>query len=89
MSGPGLVVVGKKDAPEADAPHRIVFQFVNDHDIGGMKVEVKNVTPEQCAVALFYLQRVANDTADMRQLQASMTDNEVAAMQRKLERGKR
>lgn len=69
------------DAPKADAVNRIVFNFPNDHDIGGLKVEIVGVTPEQIAVAVFYLERSANQLADMRQMQASLNARELAAAQ--------
>ena len=67
------------DAPKLDAANRIVFTFANDHDIGGLKVEIIGVTPEQIAVAVFYLNRSANQIADMRQMQASLNAKELAA----------
>lgn len=55
----GIPIVGNKGND-----NRIVISFPNDHDIGGMKIDVTAVTAEQIAVAIFYLQRVASGILD-------------------------
>lgn len=76
------------DAPKVDAPNRIVFNFPNDHDIGGMSVEIIGVTPEQVAVAVFYLNRSANQIADVRQMQAQGEARTMADIRRELAKGR-
>lgn len=73
--------LSETDAPTTDAANRIVFNFPNDHDIGGLKVDIIGVTPEQIAVAIFYLNRSANQIADMRQMQSQLNARELAAAQ--------
>lgn len=81
-----IVPIGATEAPKSDAANRIVFSFTDDHTIDGMKVEVVNVTPEQCAVAAFHLLRIGNQVADARQFQAAQAQREVAAVAAQLRR---
>jgi hypothetical protein len=81
-----LVSIGAEDAPKTDAPNRIVLTFTDDHSIENMKVEVVNVTPEQVAIAIFHLTRIANQVADARQFQAAQAARELAAVAADLRR---
>ena len=76
-------------APKVGAANRIVVNFPNDHDIGGMAVEIVNVTPEQIAIATFHLMRSADQLADLRQMQQAQSAGEIAAMRRQLETRRR
>ena len=76
-----------EDAPtEADA-NRIIFTFKDDHNIGGMKVEIKGVTPEQCAVAAYHLLRSANQLSDAIMMRRAQERGEVDAIMRELRNG--
>lgn len=78
MGSDRIVKLGAKDAPSASDAHRLLVTFPDDHDINGMKVDVTDVTPEQVSVAIFHLQRVASQLADLRQFQAETARREVA-----------
>lgn len=63
------------DVVHEDEPNRILITFVDDHAIHGMKMEIIGVTPEQVAVAIFHLGRIADTLAD----HAVMQDRSKAA----------
>jgi hypothetical protein len=75
------------DAPKDDAPHRVVLNFPNDHDIGGMKIEVVGVTAEQLSVAIFHLNRVAMQLVDFAAMQSRMDSEQIAEVARALQGG--
>lgn len=75
-----IVDLSREDAPDASGRHRIVITFENDHEINGMKVEINDVTPEQCAVAAFYIERSANQVADVRQIKAAQEAQQIASL---------
>lgn len=81
-----VVEISASDAPKTSDPHRIVISFPDDHEINGMKVDVSDVTPEQVAVAVFHLQRVASQLADVRQFSAEQARRQVAQVSRELRR---
>lgn len=83
-----IVDLTREDAPKVGDPHRVLFTFTDDHGIDGMKVEIIGVTPEQIAVAIFYLQRTASQLADFRQMSAAQEAAQIAEMRNKLQ-GKR
>lgn len=72
---------------EPQAAHRILITFANDHEINGMKVEIMDVTPEQCAVASYHLMRSANQLSDAKMLQAARERGEVDRVMRELRKG--
>jgi hypothetical protein len=72
----------REDAPlDLTAGSRIVVTFADDHNLDGAKVEVRDVSPEQIAVVLFYLTRVANaltTAREMEQARAKQSPLEIA-----------
>lgn len=56
----------------AEQPGLITCEFVNGHDIGGAKIIIQNITPEQIVVAIFHLERAANQLYAAMELQARM-----------------
>lgn len=79
--------IGEKDAPAQAAPHRILITFTSDHEINGMKVEIVDVTPEQCAVASYHMMRSANQLSDAAMLQAARERGEVDRVMAELRKG--
>ena len=57
-----LSKLGKKKPANADdlAEHSIVIVFPDDHSLDGLKATIVGITPEQMAVAAFYVERYAN-----------------------------
>lgn len=69
MSDDGENGFAREDSPlDMTAASRIVITFADDHTLDGMRVEVREVTPEQIAVANFYLQRIATGLATAREM---------------------
>lgn len=58
------------DPVPTGAPNRIVVTFADDHTVNGAKIEIAGVSPEQIAVAVFHLERVANSLANAAQIAA-------------------
>lgn len=85
-----LVAIGKKDAADPTAENRIVVAFVNDHDIGGAKFDVRGVSAEQVFVAVAYLSRIANQMLDAAVLASAQGSAQMDAIKRALatERGR-
>jgi hypothetical protein len=75
------------DAPAPEAKHHILFTFPTDHELNGMKAEIMNVTPEQCAVAAYHLLRSANQLSDAIMLHAARERGEIDAVMRELRAG--
>lgn len=71
--------------------------FTDDHNIEGMKVEVRNITPLQITAAIYYLQRAANrlaDAVEFQQMQKAEKDRlvvatDIAAVTREIQQGRR
>ena len=76
------------DAPTTVAPHRILITFASDQELDGMKVEIMDVTPEQCAVASYHLMRSANQLSDAAMLNAARERGEIKRIRRELSGGK-
>jgi hypothetical protein len=81
---PDLSQLGKRKASDNLGENRIVFVFPNDHDVNGSKVEVLNVTPEQIAVAVFHLNRVALMLMGQRDSVAMQAEQEAIAVRAQL-----
>lgn len=58
--------------------------FPDDHTIDGLTLKVENVTAEQIAVVVLYLQRVASNMIDAAMYARRMDDAAVAAVSRDL-----
>jgi hypothetical protein len=84
-----IETIPAKEAPTTAAPHRIVITFASDHELDGMKVEIHDVTPEQCAVASYHLMRSANQLSDAAMLAAARDRGEVDRIRRELTKGGR
>lgn len=83
----GIVELPEADAPKPDHPNRVVINFPDDHDIGGMKIEVIDVTPEQIMVAVYHLTRSANQLSDAKMMHAEMQRREMEQVRRELTKG--
>lgn len=83
-----IETIPAEDAPTTNAAHRVVINFPDEHNIGGMKIEVIGITAEQLAVAVFHLQRTGLQLADMMQMQARMSNDQIAEVAAKLQQEK-
>lgn len=81
-----LVKLGEQDKADENAKHRVLVTFKNDNGIDGAKFDVDNVTPEQLFVAIAYLNRIANQLIDARQLQAAQQSGELDSVMQMLRR---
>jgi hypothetical protein len=80
-----IPIVGTK--PEAQGT--ITATFPNGHEINGLQLKVDNVTAEQIAVVVFYLNRVAMSMMDAALYAKARQDAEVAAVSREIAAEKR
>lgn len=86
---PDLSKLRKPRAAEAaTGENRIVFVFPDDHEVNGMKIEVLNVTPEQIAVAIMQLNRIALMLLAQRDSVAMQAEAEAQAVRANLAREK-
>lgn len=80
----------------APATSFVNVEFTDDHNIEGMKVTVRNVTPLQITAAIYYLQRAANRLADTiegmqmakREKDALVIASDISAVARDIQRGR-
>lgn len=81
-----LSKLGKRKEKEGVSPHHIVFEFVDDHEVSGAKVDVRDVTPEQVFVAVGHLNRIAMMLLGQRDAVAKQAELEAMAVQQQLAR---
>lgn len=73
----------------AKTPHHIVIVFGDDHTISGAKFDIRDVSPEQIAVAVYHLNRSAQRLSDMMELAARQNQSDVQRVMRDLAKGGR
>lgn len=70
--------------------HHVLMIFPDDHNIGGGKVSIIGVTPEQIAIAIMYLGRAMDRMMDAAEIMRMRADDETRLAQAAVEaeRGK-
>ena len=83
-----IPILGKTPTlPKESAAGTISATFPDDHSIDGLSLKVENVTAEQIAVVVFYLQRVADNMVDAAMYARRQSEAEIAAVARDLAKG--
>lgn len=69
-------------------PHHVVITFADNHSLGGAKIDIVGVTPEQIMVAVYHMTRSANMETDRLMLQSARQRDEVTAVMREIQKGR-
>lgn len=75
--------------PDDSKAGTISATFPDDHTIDGLQLKVENVTAEQIAVVVFYLQRVAMSMVDAAMYAARQQQAEIEAVGREIAASRR
>lgn len=79
-----IPILGTKPQSPVESEGVISATFPNGHEINGLQLKVDNVTAEQIAVVVFYLQRVAMSMVDAAMYAQARQNAEVAAVSREI-----